>query len=127
VETPSIVSDACLKQMPYLQAVVCEGLRICPPVTGVVPKKVPKHGDMVSIDGTTYLLTGAKNVGYNAWGVHNSPYVFDEDAGVCRPERWLLEDTDKLGVAKLATIRRTTGMIFGYEKYHCLGKPIAWL
>jgi hypothetical protein len=118
VETPSIVSDAYLKQMPYLQAVVCEGLRIRPPVTGVVPKKVPKHGDMVSIDGTTYFLPGTKNVSHNAWGVHHSPSIFGEDAGVCRPERWLLKVTDQVGGAKLAAMWRTSGMIFGHGNYH---------
>jgi cytochrome P450 len=127
VVAPGIVSDSCLKQMPYLQAVVREGLRIHPPVTDVVPKKVPKTGDTVVVDGKTYFLPGGTNVSYNAWGVHRNPSIFGSDAHVFRPERWLLEETNESSVAKLAAMRRTTEMIFGYGKYQCLGKPIAWL
>jgi cytochrome P450 len=124
---PGIVSDSCLRQMPYLQAVVREGLRIHPALADVVPKKVPAHGDTVNVDGKTYFLPGGTNVSYSAWGVHHSKTIFGEDADVFRPERWLLDETDEASVAKLAAMRRTTEMIFGYGKYQCLGKPIAWL
>ena len=124
---PAIVSDACLKDMPYLQAVVREGLRIHPPVTDVVPKKVPKGGDSVTVNGKQYFLPGGTNVSYNAWGVHHDKAMFGEDAGVFRPGRWLLDEKDDNSIAQLAAMRRTTEMIFGYGKYQCLGKPIAWL
>lgn len=39
----------------------------------------------------------------------------------------MLEEKDEASVHKLAAMRRTTEMIFGYGKYQCLGKPIAWL
>jgi cytochrome P450 len=75
-----IVSDATLRDMPYLQAVVREGLRIHPPVTDVVPKLVPEGGDNVIVDGRQYFLPGGTNVSYNAWGVHHSKDMFGEDA-----------------------------------------------
>jgi cytochrome P450 len=52
--------------------------------------------------------------------------MFGEDADVFRPERWLLEEKNEHSI-KLAAMRRTTEVIFGYGKYQCLGKPIAWL
>lgn len=123
---PGIASDDCLKNMPYLQAVVREGLRIHPPLTDVVPKKVPQGGDTVVVDGKTYYLPGGTNIGYNVWGVHHNKAMFGEDAEIFRPERWLLEDKHESS-EHLAAMRRTTEMIFGYGKYQCLGKPIAWL
>jgi cytochrome P450 len=125
--SPGIATDECLKNMPYLQAVVREGLRIHPPVTDVVPKKVPKGGDTIVLDGKTYHLPSGTNIGYNAWGVHHDKTIFGEDAKIFRPERWLLEGNDESGVKRLAEMRRTTEMIFGYGKYQCLGKPVAWL
>jgi cytochrome P450 len=124
---PEIVSDSCLRNMPYLQAVVREALRIHPPITDVVPKKVPKGGDIVTVGGKQYFLPGGTNVSYSAWGVHHDKAMFGEDADVFRPERWLLEEKNEHSIMKLAAMRRTTEMIFGYGKYQCLGKPIAWL
>jgi cytochrome P450 len=125
--SPRIASDECLKTMPYLQAVVREGLRMHPPVTDVVPKKVPVGGDTFVLDGKTCHLPAGTNIGYSAWGVHHNRTIFGEDAKFFRPERWLLEEKDENSVEQLTAMRRTTEMIFGYGKYQCLGKPVAWL
>ncbi|KAF2183831.1 pisatin demethylase [Zopfia rhizophila CBS 207.26] len=123
---PDIVSDASLRNLAYLQAVVREGLRIHPPVTDIVPKLVPKGGDTVIIDGKPVFLPGGTNVGYCAWGVHRSKEIFGDDADQFRPERWLLED-EETSRDRLAAMKRTTELIFGYGKYQCLGKPVAWM
>jgi cytochrome P450 len=123
---PTIVQDTTLRNLPYLQAVVREGLRIFPPVTDVVPKKVPKGGDRVIVEGRQYFLPGGTDISYNAWGVHHDKGMFGVDADQFRPERWLLEENET-NEEKLVAMRRTTEMIFGYGKYQCLGKPIAWL
>lgn len=121
-----IVQDSVLRDLPYLQAVVREGLRVHPPVTDVVPKLVPKDGDSVTIAGRQYFLPGGTNISYNAWGVHHDKAMFGADADFFRPERWLIEDNEG-NQERLDAMRRTTEMIFGYGKYQCLGKPIAWL
>ena len=36
-----------LKQLPYLNAVIEEGLRLCPPIPAGLPRMVPKGGDTV--------------------------------------------------------------------------------
>ena len=79
---PGIASDECLKSMPYLQAIVREGLRIHPPLSNVVPKKVPKGGDSIVLDGKTYILPEGTNIGYNVWGVHREKTMFGEDAEI---------------------------------------------
>jgi cytochrome P450 len=124
--SPDIVTDETLRSLPYLQAVVREGLRIHPPITDVVPKKVPEGGDTFTINGKEYSLPGGTNIGYNVLGVQHDKDLFGEDADYFRPERWLL-DNDASQQDRLMDMKRTTEMIFGYGKYQCLGKPIAWL
>ncbi|KAH8725563.1 benzoate 4-monooxygenase cytochrome-like protein P450 [Phaeosphaeriaceae sp. PMI808] len=122
---PGIVSDATVKTLPYLQAVIREGLRVHPPVTDVVPKKVPSGGDKVVIDGKQVFLPGDTDISYSVWSVHHDREMFGEDADFFRPERWLLDEEHDLD--RLVAMRRTTELIFGYGKYQCLGKPVAWM
>jgi cytochrome P450 len=123
----NIVPDSCLRAMPYLQAVVREGLRIYPPLANAVPKKVPQSGDTVTVDGKTYFLPGGTNISHSIWALNRDKVLFGEDADVFRPERWLFEEEDESSIAHMAAMRRPTEMIFGYGKYQCLGRPIAWL
>src|SRR5262245_10590283 len=46
-EISSPVKDAEARQMPYLQAVINEGLRIMPPAAGAFFKTVPPGGDVI--------------------------------------------------------------------------------
>jgi cytochrome P450 len=66
--------------MPYLQAVIKEGLRIWPPVIGLLSKVVPEQGDEVEFDGKKLFIPGGTNVGYCAWGIHRNKEVFGDDA-----------------------------------------------
>lgn len=123
--TMGVVSDKLTKNLRYLQAVVREGLRMHPPITDPVPKKVPQGGDTIEIDGQSIFLPGGTDITYSVWSVHHDKATFGEDADCFRPERWLLnEDSDQ---EHLNFMRRTTELIFGYGKYQCLGKPIAWM
>jgi cytochrome P450 len=117
-----IVSDAEAKKLEYLRAVIHEGLRIHPPVTDEVPKMVPNGGDTVSVEGVEVFLPGGTNVGYCVLGLNRNKDIFGDDVNMFRPERWLIEDE-----GRLTAMKKTTDLIFGYGKYQCLGKPIAWL
>lgn len=55
----SPITDAEAKQLPYLQAIIKEGLRILPPVSGLMDKEVPPEGD--TIDG--YFVPGGTKIG----------------------------------------------------------------
>ena len=116
-----IITDAEVRKVQYLQAVIKEGIRIHPPVADQVPKRVPDGGDTVVIDGNPIFLPGGTNISYAAWPLHLSKDVFGDDADEFRPERWLLEKDEK----KLAAMNRMHELIFGYGKYQCLGRPVA--
>jgi cytochrome P450 len=118
--TSHIISAAEAAELPYLQAVIKEGMRIWPAVTGLLTKVTPPEGDTVEIDGKTYYIPGNTNIGYDAWGVHHNKAVFGDDADVFRPERWLERSGEEL-----ARMQKTAELIWGWGKYQCLGKPIA--
>ncbi|KAJ0158324.1 Pisatin demethylase, partial [Colletotrichum tanaceti] len=119
----SVVSDARCRGLPYLQAVIREGMRVHPPVTNMDPKRVPDGGDTVVVDGETVFLPGGTNVSCAAWPLHINEDVFGRDAGAFRPERWLLERSE----GRLARMHRVHELMFGYGKYQCLGRPIAMM
>lgn len=123
---PNIVPDAVARNLPYLQAVLREGFRIHPPVTDIVPKRVPRCGDTVIVEGKTVYLPGGTNIGYSVLGLHSRTDIFGEDALQFRPERWIVHSNGE-NEEHVAHMKRITEMIFGYGKYQCLGKNIAWM
>ncbi|PKS11176.1 hypothetical protein jhhlp_002937 [Lomentospora prolificans] len=110
------IRDAEAKQMPYLQAVIKEGLRIFPPVTGLMSKDVPKGGD--TFNGL-YIPDGTK-IGYCAWGLFRNKEIWGEDAAVFRPERWL-----EAAPEKIREREATLELVFSYGRWQCLGKNVA--
>ncbi|KAL2061574.1 hypothetical protein VTL71DRAFT_6951 [Oculimacula yallundae] len=114
----SPVTDAQARDMPYLQAIIKEGLRIFPPVTGLMSKQVPPEGD--TIDGK--FIPGGTKIGYGMYGIFHDKKMWGEDVAVYRPERWIGKDDE--------TLREwdsTLELIFGYGKYKCLGSNVAWM
>jgi cytochrome P450 len=77
--------DKVLEELPYLDAVVKEGLRCFPPIPMSQPRYVPKGGK--NIDG--YFIPGGTIVSCQAWSVHrlNEDVYVKGDEFV--PERWL--------------------------------------
>lgn len=60
----SPITDAEARSMPFLQAVIKEGLRIHPPISGLAFRVVPPGGDYLS----GCFLPGGTNIGYNFFG-----------------------------------------------------------
>lgn len=101
------------QQMPYLQAVMKEALRVHP-ATGLPLERVVS-GSGVTICGR-YFREGVSDsqtpykrrtriadieksvVGINCWVEHRNRDVFGEDADVFNPERWLTVDEDRLSL-----------------------------
>ncbi|CAK7568169.1 MAG: hypothetical protein SEPTF4163_006152 [Sporothrix epigloea] len=114
----SPISDAEARRLPYLQAVIREGLRTWPPATGLLPK-VCMTDDIIC----GYRVPAGTSVAWAPWTVMHSKAVFGEDADQFRPERWLnaspeqsraMEQVAMLGFA-------------GGSRYECLGKNVAMI
>ncbi|KAF2642225.1 cytochrome P450 [Massarina eburnea CBS 473.64] len=105
------------KELPYLQAVVKEGLRFNPPFLGQVAKEVPPGGD--TFNGI-HLPAGTR-IGHNVYALSRQP-VFGADGDIFRPERWLEAEPDTR-----REMERTLDLIFGYGRWSCMGKNVAYL
>ncbi|KAL3425365.1 benzoate 4-monooxygenase cytochrome p450 [Phlyctema vagabunda] len=112
----SPATDAEGRRLPFLQAVIKEGLRIWPPVTGLMSKTVPKGGDILN----GVFVPGGTEVGYCAWGLQRIKSIYGEDADVFRPERWLDPDPDRV-----REMEKTVELVFVYGKWQCPGKSVA--
>jgi cytochrome P450 len=112
------ISDAKARNMPYLQAVIREGLRIWPPVVGLSSKEVPKGGDIIN----GIFIPGGTNIGFAAFGVFRNKELWGDDANHFRPERWLTEDK-----ARLKEMDAVWELVFGYGRWQCLGKNVAMM
>jgi cytochrome P450 len=112
------ISWADAQALPYLQAVVREGLRMWPPVQGLGFKRVPPGGDVIS----GLFVPGGTEVGQGFFAIGRSVAVWGDDADIFRPERWLEADDERLRVMNAAVDTH-----FGAGKYSCLGKPIAMM
>jgi cytochrome P450 len=112
----SPVKDSEARQLPYLQAVIKEGLRITPPATGLFSKQVPKGGDIIN---GIHVPEGTQ-IGSSSYGIHHSKKIFGDDADLFRPERWLDAESELL-----AKMTSTVDLIFHHGKFQCLGKPVA--
>lgn len=117
--TPNVNSPITWSQtqdLPYLKAVIREGLRMWPPVVGLGFKTVPAGGD--TIHG--HYIPEGTDIGQNFHGIGRSKAIWGPDADVFRPERWLVADEEELKRMCAAVDTH-----FGGGKYTCLGKPIA--
>lgn len=112
----SPIKDIEARQLPYLQAVIKEGLRIRSPAGGAFFKMVPPGGDVIN----GFFVPGGTQIGVSHLSFLHSKQIFGEDAQVFRPERWLEAEPERL--------YKMTGaldMIFHSGKYQCLGKSVA--
>ncbi|CAK7211600.1 hypothetical protein SCUCBS95973_001170 [Sporothrix curviconia] len=128
-----IVPNADAETLPYLQAVVLEGLRMHPPFVGLPFKEVPPQGDTLE-DGR--FVPGGTRIAPSIWALTRRKDVFGEDSDVFRPERWIVEagsgndnddDNNNEARERVQNMRRTVDLIFGYGRWACAGKVLAFL
>lgn len=113
----SPITDAEAKKLPYLQACIKEGLRMWPPITGLMPKVSPTDD---TINGQ-HIPAGTK-ICWCAWRVFRNKEVFGDNAEVFRPERWLEADEGQLKL-----METTAELAFSPGRWQCLGKSIAFI
>lgn len=81
-------------------------------------KVVPPQGDVV--DGI--FLPGGTGIGQNLFPLMRCREYWGDDADVFRPERFMDVDTDTR-----ASMERLVELAFGYGRYGCGGKPLAFM
>lgn len=114
----SPIKDSEARNLPYLQAVIKEGLRIFPPIPGLLSKEVPPEGD--TINGK--FIPGGTKIGWGVFGVCRDKGIWGEDSDLFRPERWL-----EASAEKFKEMDSTLDLVFGYGRYQCLGKNLAFM
>ena len=111
----SPIQNAEAAKLPYLSACILEGLRKHPPVAQLRERMAPPEGDWIK----GYRIPGGTYIGFNTWGLQLSE-VFGYDPDVYRPERWLVEDAERV-----KQMRGALELVFGHGATKCLGIPIA--
>lgn len=112
----SPIKDSEARQLPYLQAVIKEGVRAFPVVTATFYKRVPEGGDVVC----GHFVPGGTEIGHNVLGIMRAKRYWGEDADAFRPERWL-----EAGEERLEVMTAALETLWGAGRYKCLGRTIA--
>jgi cytochrome P450 len=104
-------------ELPYLSAVIKEGLR-CHPAAGLsLERVVPSTGLTIG----SYSIPPGTIVGCNAWVIHQSESVFGDHTELFRPERWLeADEAQRNGMNNML-------FSFGAGTRSCIGKNISLL
>ena len=110
-----VITDKEARGLPYLQAVILEGLRLHTPLGGLVPKIVPPEGDIIN----GIFVPGGTEISVNAWAIMRNE-IFGEDVECFRPERWLT-----ISDSKYAEMARIVDLSFGSGRFKCLGRTTA--
>ncbi|KAH6950319.1 cytochrome P450 [Ilyonectria sp. MPI-CAGE-AT-0026] len=105
------------QEMPYLQAVIKEALRLHPAVGLPLERVVPEGGATIA----GQFFPSGTTVGINPWVEHASLTIFGPDPEVFRPERWLESDKQKLDAMNRHWVP------FGMGARTCIGRHISTL
>lgn len=112
----SPIRDSEAKKLPYLQAIIKEGLRIHPPFVGLLSKEVPPEGDVIN----GMFIPGGCSISYCGFGIFRNKKTWGEDANLFRPERWLEYSPEELREAE-----SVLDLIFSGGRWQCLGRNLA--
>jgi Cytochrome P450 len=116
--TPALPTAESARDLPFLDAVVHEGLRCFPPVApgvvGILDREVNVNGALLP-KGTLALLP--------IWAVHYSEEAWGLDAGEWRPGRWL--EGRSVNAVKKDKDGNPRWMPFSHGAQSCIGQHLA--
>ncbi|KAI0548665.1 cytochrome P450 [Xylaria curta] len=113
-----ITLDA-LSSLPYLNAVINEGLRLCPPIPWILPRKVPAKGEVVC----GLWLPGGTPVSIQAYTLNRDPTYFYSSASFL-PDRWLPSELSNPD-SPFYNDKRDVFQPFSVGPRSCLGQHLA--
>lgn len=116
-EAESDINLSSVGRLPYLSAVIEEGLRMAPPVPSGLPRVVPAEGGIVCGE----WLPGETNISFSQWSAYRSPSNFSHPNKFV-PERWLQSNR----TSQFATDKKNTLQPFSYDPRNCIGKNLAY-
>ncbi|KAI2832772.1 hypothetical protein CBS12448_6822 [Aspergillus niger] len=112
----SPISNKEVRDLPYLQAVIQESIRMRPPLLGLFPKVVPAGG----VEYHGQFIPGGTHICMNTSSLLHSKSLFGNDPSVFRPERFMEASEDTCSER-----RKNLELAFGHGQNQCLGKTIA--
>lgn len=115
------VTDKEARALPYLNAVIKEGMRMHPSIGLLLEREVPEGGAVIC---GRHIRAGTI-VGINPWVMHYDTEVFPQPESF-QPERWLSTDDSTVEQERLARMERSF-FAFGAGSRTCIGKNIGLL
>jgi len=115
-----------IKDLPYLDAVMREALRINPGIAMIFERVVPEGG--FTLPDGRYIPAGTK-VGMNPAVTNRNLDVFGEDANEFNPDRWLPKEGEipQAFDIRLRRMREVADFVFGGGGRVCMGRYLATL
>jgi cytochrome P450 len=115
ISTP--ITDAEARKLPYLEGCIKEGLRIWPPITGVMPRISDQDATVCGVH-----VPAGTNVAWSAHAALRDKEVFGADADFYRPDRWIRATEEEYRL-----MDNSVDLCFGSGRWGCLGRPIAMI
>ncbi|CCX31761.1 cytochrome P450 [Pyronema domesticum] len=110
-----IVTGKDLADCHYLKACVDEGMRMAPPVSGLLPREA-----LASFEVDGHVVPEGTVVGVPIYTIHHNPDYYPEPYQY-RPERWLDDDQEQIEKAQSAFNP------FSIGARGCIGKSVAYM
>ncbi|GMH27195.1 hypothetical protein Nepgr_029038 [Nepenthes gracilis] len=108
----NLMEEEDISRLPYLQAIIKETLRLHPPVSFLIPRKVDKDVELCG-----YIVPKDAQVLVNVWAMGRDPSIW-ENANLFEPERFLESHIDFKG-------NYFELIPFGAGRRICPGLPLA--
>ncbi|ESZ98305.1 benzoate 4-monooxygenase cytochrome P450 [Sclerotinia borealis F-4128] len=115
-----------IRDLPYLNAVLRESIRMNPGIAMILERVVPESGFTLP-DGR--YIPGGTNVGINPAVTNHDQNVFGIDADSFNPDRWLKEEGESQQAfdARYKHMASIVDFTFGGGSRVCMGKHLAQL